>query len=317
MDEEVARYRQMALAVSTKKSYSSYLKSYMSFCIKMNYCPVPIDQNNLLRYTAYLAQRLSPQSIPAYLSVIRFLHLDSNMSNPVANNFGLDMLLKGIKRNKGVIIKQALPITPQLLLGIRNLLDLSAPYWACFWAACLVGFFAFLRKSNLFYNTDNDHFLKRDQVVVNYSGQVVLRLNSTKTIQFKQRTVNLPLPEIINHPLCPVSALRNMFDLCPPQEGSSPVFMFLTPGGAKPLQYNQFIKDLKKLLGRLGRTSGYSGHSFRRGGASYLLSIGIPGELIKLMGDWHSDAYQKYIDVSLDTRASIVSRVALCLPRTL
>ena len=146
LDEDIVRYRQLALAVSTKKSYSSQLKSYMSFCNEMNYCPVPITQTTLLRYTVYLAMRLAPQSIPAYLNVIRLLHLDSNLSNPVENNFGLNMLLKGIKRDKGIVINQALPITPELLLSIKGLIDVSAPYWACFWAACLVAFFAFLKE---------------------------------------------------------------------------------------------------------------------------------------------------------------------------
>ena len=179
----------------------------MSFCNEMNYCPVPITQTTLLRYTVYLATRLAPQSIPAYLNVIRLLHLDSNLPNPVENNFGLNMLLKGIKRDKGIVINQALP---ELLLSIKGL------------TACLVAFFA---KSNLFYNTDND------QVVINSGGQVVLVINSSKTIQYKQRSVILPLPEIVNHPLCPVSALKHMYKLCPSQEGSKPVFMVHTHQG--------------------------------------------------------------------------------------
>ena len=145
---------------------------------------------------------------------------------------------------------------------------------------------------------------------------MVLVINSSKTIQYKQRSVILPLPEIVNHPLCPVSALKHMYKLCTSQEGSKPVFMVHTPSGVKPLRYPQFVKDLKKLMTRLGCTSGYSGHSFRRGGACYLLLLGVPGEIIKLMGDWRSDAYQSYLDVSLKTRTAIVSNVASNLPRS-
>ncbi len=314
LDEEILRYRQLAFAVSTKKSYSSYLKSYLSFCNDMNYCPVPVTQSNLLRYTVFLARRLAPQSVPAYLNIIRLLHLESNMSNPLSNNFVLDTLLKGIRRHKGVLIKQALPMTPHILLQIKSLLDLSAPYWASFWAACLVSFFAFLRKSNLFQNSDNDHYLRRSQVLITNNKQVVLVINSSKTIQYKQRSVVLPLPEIPNHPLCPVSAVKHMYKLSGPQRGSDPVFSFPTPVGNKPLLYNQFMKDLKGLVKKLGLCSGFSGHSFRRGGASYMLQMGIPGELIKVMGDWRSDAYQRYLDVSVETRTSLVYRVARNLP---
>ena len=37
------------------------------------------------------------------------------------------MLLKGIKGDKGIVINQALPITPELLLSIKGLIDVSAP----------------------------------------------------------------------------------------------------------------------------------------------------------------------------------------------
>jgi hypothetical protein len=229
-------------------------------------------------------------------------------------NFVLDTLLKGINRDKTIQIKQALPITPQLLLKIRSLLDLSAPYWATFWAACVIAFFACLRKSNLFKNTDNYHYIKRDQVVINSSGQVVIVINSTKTIQFKQRSVCIPLPEIPNHPLCPVGALKSMFLLSSAQQGSDPVFTFTTPLGTKPLLYGKFTKDLKGLLKQLGLCTGYSSHSFRRGGASFMLQMGIPGEMIKLMGDWRSDCYQKYLDVSLQLRTQVMSTFAKSLP---
>ena len=39
-----------------------------------------------------------------------------------------------------------------------------------------------------------------------------------------------------------------------------------------------------------------SSHSFRRGGAVWLLSCKVPGEVIKVMGDWKSKAYLAYLD---------------------
>ncbi len=49
--------------------------------------------------------------------------------------------------------------------------------------------------------------------------------------------------------------------------------------------------------------SGYSGHSFQRGGAS-----GVPGELIMTHGDWRSQSYLRYLDSSVQQRA-LVSRI--------
>ena len=36
----------------------------------------------------------------------------------------------------------------------------------------------------------------------------------------------------------------------------------------------------------------------RRGGASAAFDAGIPGEMIKAIGDWRSDAYLRYLHVS-------------------
>ena len=56
--------------------------------------------------------------------------------------------------------------------------------------------------------------------------------------------------------------------------------------------------------------SQFSGHSFRRGGATFAHRMGVSPLLIKLMGDWSSDAYMSYID---HTTLTDLAR----LPRTL
>ena len=54
-------------------------------------------------------------------------------------------------------------------------------------------------------------------------------------------------------------------------------------------------------------SSKYSGHSFRRGGASFALECGVPVDLIQSQGDWRSNAYQSYIDPSLQFRQSVAN----------
>ena len=43
----------------------------------------------------------------------------------------------------------------------------------------------------------------------------------------------------------------------------------------------------------------YSGHSFRRGGATFVLNCGVPGHHVKLQGDWLSNVYERYLDTSV------------------
>ena len=78
-------------------------------------------------------------------------------------------------------------------------------------------------------------------------------------------------------------------------------------GRATPLTYPVFVKMLKGYLGKLGfPAANYSGHSFRRGGASWALANNVPGEFIQLLGDWKSQVYREYLDVPLVHKAQQV-----------
>ena len=48
--------------------------------------------------------------------------------------------------------------------------------------------------------------------------------------------------------------------------------------------------------------SQYAGHSFRRGGASFAHQAGLPVDMIKLLGDWKSDAVLLYLTVPFHMR---------------
>ena len=46
----------------------------------------------------------------------------------------------------------------------------------------------------------------------------------------------------------------------------------------------------------------YSLHSFRRGGCTFLHNSNISGQVRKVLGNWASEAYLRYIDVTLGKR---------------
>jgi hypothetical protein len=55
------------------------------------------------------------------------------------------------------------PITPELLLKFKSILDLDCHYNIVFWAACLTGFYGFLRPNNFLVkgSFDPDFNLRR------------------------------------------------------------------------------------------------------------------------------------------------------------
>ena len=87
-DMELRKFRRQAYAVSTKATYRSQLRAYLTFCIHDGYQPPPDSATALSRYAAFLARFLSVASIAAYLNTVRLLHLEHGLENPTKNNFG-------------------------------------------------------------------------------------------------------------------------------------------------------------------------------------------------------------------------------------
>lgn len=89
LDMEVLKFRKQAYASSTKTTYKSQLRAYLIFCAYYGYKPLPVSAIILSRYAAFLARSLSVSSIPAYLNIVRILHLEHGLEDPTKNNFHL------------------------------------------------------------------------------------------------------------------------------------------------------------------------------------------------------------------------------------
>lgn len=216
LDDFVLDFRCHAYAESTKKTYMTYLKSYVGFCKLFNILVVPLSQENLARYIAHLSRRLKYNSLCNYLSIIRILHLEAGHTSPIDTHL-VSTVLKGARRVLGDVNTAKLPITPKILFSIFAILSFNDTKDVAFWAACLVAFFSFFRKSNLLTPSatgfDPDRHLSRQNVIFQLDG-VLLRISKSKTIQFAERHLDIPLPIIKNSPLCPAQALLLNFKTC-------------------------------------------------------------------------------------------------------
>ena len=57
------------------------------------------------------------------MNIIRVLHLDAGLPNPLQNDWEFQMIKRGVARLNGVPVRQKLPITIDILRGIFGLLD--------------------------------------------------------------------------------------------------------------------------------------------------------------------------------------------------
>ena len=77
------------------------------------------------------------------------------------------------------------------------------------------------------------------------------------------------------------------------------------------MTYKIYQSTLKYFGGKAGLdTEQLSSHSLRRGGCTYLASMGVPLEEIRVRGDWASDAVFRYLKTPLNTRILNDMRVA-------
>lgn len=140
--------------------------------------------------------------------------------------------------------------------------------------------------------------LRHDLTFTPDGAQLVI--HESKTIQFKQCQLSITLPLINNSDLCPIAALHNNIKLnC--VSSHQPLFSVFSAqtGASTPItdsQSNAFIKRVLRLLGEDPRY--FSPHSFRRGGATFAFDCGLPAESIKMQGDWLSDAYLVYLELT-------------------
>lgn len=302
-----------AFSKGTWANYKSQWKTFFAFAEFFQLKPLPASHITLSLYAQLLSRSLSsPDAIRNYVSSLKTLHLLSDLPIAQFDHPQLKFTLSGIKRSLQHTPARASPITPHILSQMIAYLNPTNPSHLVYKALFLTAFFTMARKSNLVptpHINSPDHFITRQDISLTPTTAIIT-FRSSKTNQSAARTHSVPLFHIPYSQLCPVTALRQMTTSIPAHP-TSPAF---TLPNSKPILYsdfNLFTKLITKHIG-LDHTT-YSTHSFRRGGATHAFQNRVPSELIKLQGDWKSDAYLVYLEYNFEQRISISKTMALNL----
>ena len=95
----------------------------------------------------------------------------------------------------------------------------------------------------------------------------------------------------------------------------TPAFMFMGKQKIKFLTRSIFIRTFRAVVAAGGLVaSDFTGHSFRKGGATWAFQCGMPGELIQICGDWASDAYTRYLEFSNQNKLDLAALLTKKLP---
>lgn len=280
----------------------------------MSIQPVPVSTDDFSLYIAYLAhyKKFRFCTIQNYLAVVKHLHKANGLKDPITDNWHIKHLLLGVKRDIGDAQVGATAVTPNMLLMIKKELNLCRLYDLSVYVACLIGFFGLLRPGNFLFKDKHNPILRIEQIGSIDDG-FIITFHKTKTIQFREKQLNVVIPQITGHPLCPASALYRLLSLHQilGSNGQTPL---LCESVIKSLSYVNFISFVNDILANVGCGDKLTGHSFRRGGATFAFQAGLSGECIQDIGMWKSNAYLRYIEQGLSSKSEALQKFGAALP---
>ena len=316
LDVQVSK--QHAFAKGTYSNLHTQFRTYFAYAVYFQRTPLPASSKTLCGYAQFLSRALKPSSVNNYISGVKTLHTLLGYKFQFSDDFHLQLVLRGISRQNPHVPRRASPVTPEILTKIYQHMDRDSSLHRAVWACCLVLFYTMSRLGSVLPASskldDTRCILTRDRVNFCREGLLVTFLH-TKTIQFGRRRLHIPLLAL-DSILCPVTAFEKFLAILP-NHHYVPAFVFVENGEIKWLTKSIFIRSFRNIATTSGipDASLFTGHSFRRGGATWAFQAGVPGELIQICGDWASEAYKQYLEFSMSNKISLAALFCRKLPQ--
>ena len=285
----------------TKESAANVLsaiRQYLYFTLHFKLKPFPTSVDTVVCYMEFMARTAGHPHLKHLLSSVKYVHEALDLPYPT-NSFQVDTTMQGLKRRLAKVPFQVLPLTPAILKNIYPHLNMARLQDRALWCSYLMSFYGLLRKSSAVPKGNryevNKVLVRRNVQVDTENNMVYLYLGYGKTNNFCTRDVLIPIPGN-NHPaLDPVRHLSALFSSVTTGP-DAPAFSF---GRNQFITYSVFTSRLKILLRKAGYDPAlFSGHSFRRGGASFLHQCGGTALMIQASGDWSSQCFTRYLYMS-------------------
>ena len=180
-----------AFAAGTWQNLGTHWRSFIIFCLhfKLQYWPASLD--TICSYSQFLSRSFqSMTSVRNYLHGVKLLHYFAGFDFPFSDSFELKLLLRGLHRLHPHCPKQAVAISPKILLKIHRFVNMQNPLHVACWSAFLFAFLLMFRKSNLVPSSwekfDFKKQLSRADILVCDTGLLV-NITWSKTNQYGQK----------------------------------------------------------------------------------------------------------------------------------
>ena len=293
----VTRAIQGAWASTTLRRYSGAVRQFLLFCDR-ECVPAdlrfPADEFVLCAFAASSLGRHAGGTPKARLSALKAWHTSHNVE--WKGSARLRYVLNGVANHAPgpSSCPPRPPINARMLVQLIESLDLNSPLDAAvaacavvaFWGQCRLGELLPLFSSPLLSPPVPTHSdFKRS---LRNPLACILFLPRTKTHRRGQEVVLVDQRDPIN----PITLLKNHIRVNSIQN-NSPLFSFTSPSGYVLLNKNLFLRRCNQVWSSFGypRTTG---HSFRIGGTTELLSAGVPPDVVRTTGRWSSSSFLRY-----------------------
>lgn len=255
LDQECYVTLGQAYRRNTLRNLRSQALIYHRFCVYYGLQPFPASEWQMVRFARYLGNSVtSVETVKNYISGIRTLHSIAGYKTTNTLGPNLTLMIRALKFELAHAVKQAKPMTPRLLFKIYQIIDLSDLTDIIAFAALVIGFYLFLRASNL-VPASTGEFKPGEQLTRGdlrcYKGYTMIDVKWSKTIQYKQKINSLPLIPARRKEICPqfwAEVVKTM-----PNDGpGAPLFSYRTSRGSHILTYSQLSRKLKSWVAECG-----------------------------------------------------------------
>jgi hypothetical protein len=311
VESRLAFLKSLSWAKGTWSNLRCQIQAYLLFCFFFEIEPFPPEDSILARFASFLSFTFrTADAISSYVSGVRSVYRFAFLKDPPSSGPEYALTLRGFRRLVQHRVRPVDGLFPEDLVRMASVVHLETSKGKALWAAVLIGFFTFFRSSTLVPKTrrlsNSSHLLRSDISI--QPGCLHVSLRFSKTRQFNDTLLVYPIQELPESPCCPVKAWRSLVETSPAAE-SDPAFTWKS---GSFLYYSLFSEELQNLVSFAGVDKYIRPHSLRRGGASTALKIGVSPTLIKLQGDWSSDAWMRYLEIGRDQRLAVSSALGSC-----
>lgn len=280
-----------SIAPGTAANRLTQAKTYVCFSLIYQFAPLNPSSPELCMYIQYLKNSFAaPTTVKNYLSGARTWMAEHGGDLSPFSSPEYRQLTTGLTKRSHHVPSRAAPLGWEHIRRIVSYLDSTPGVPLAVKPCILIGYYTFLRSSNLLSPTmsawGGSHTLAVQDLVLSDDG-LEISIRSTKT-KSDPKPIKTLIPWTPDHFICPASAwFKYVTKIKPWALGPA----FLTDDGfpLTPRHVVGFMRAALKDWTNLVPSS-ISLHSLRRGAVHSAALQGLPLDLIKERGMWRSDS---------------------------